>query len=851
MSNFYCRRMISEHFHGGDRQPFALPGTKAQYARDRVCDVRHIKLDVALDLKLKKVWGTCSTTVSPIHEGVISMEFDSVELSIESVKLANGKTLEYDLTDEKLKVWFGRALNMGEEVTVVVAYHAFPRRGFYFIQPDKGYPKKPWQAWSQGQDEDSRCWFPCFDFPNEKATTEMLATVPAKYFALSNGQLMGIRPDKKKGTKTYHWRQDIPHVSYLVTLAVGEFAEVKDQAGKIPLQYYVKPGQESLAKLTFSRTPEMIKHFGSKIGVNFPYEKYAQVCVADFIFGGMENTSATTLIEEMLFDKRASLDYDTDGLIAHELAHQWWGDLLTCKDWSHGWLNEGFATYFDALWTEQSKGKDEFQLQMWGNALAYFGEDGEYRRPIVTNMYQEPIDLFDRHLYEKGSWVLNMLRFELGEGLFWKSLKHYAETYRGQCVETKQFQGTLEAATGRSLDKFFTQWVYQAGYPQFKVSYEWEDEHRMAKLTVQQTQTVDETTPLFDVEVEVAFGTKKIPHRTRVHVSEKEQVFHIPLDEKPLWVSFDPDNWILKTLDFSLPLGLLKEQVKKAQGAIERMRAVQGLAKQGSPEAVEILGEAVKGDAFWGVQAEAAKALGQMKTDAALDQLAACRTVKHPKARRAVAAALGSFKRPEAVKLLAPMAKQDPSYFVEAAAVSALGRTRQLSALPHIRLAMKKNSYNEVIRGAAIEALGEFEDDAQAVKTLKEYTRYGQPWQLRARAVSVLGKIGEGKKEIRDLLIDLLEDPSFRIKMSVIGALIQVRDEKAIPALNRMAEREVDGRFKRRCRDAVRQIVSGKKLPPEIKRLQDEVEKMADEQRKLKTQLQKYEVLVKVKKSKK
>src|SRR5439155_5342871 len=251
-----------------------------------------------------------------------------------------GPDLAYDLSDGRLHVTLDRPRSAAEEATVVVDFGGSPKRGIYFIRPDEAYPNKRYEAWTQGQDEDSRRWFPCYDYPNEMATSEAHITVAEPYTVISNGALLGVDPGPAPGSRTFHWRQDVPHVTYLTSLCAGEYDEVRAEWDGIPITYHVAPGRAEDAREVFKNTPQMIGLFSERTGVRYPYAKYAQVVVQDFIFGGMENVSATTLTDSALYDARARKDQDAEYLIAHELAHQWFGDLLTCRDWSHGWLNE-------------------------------------------------------------------------------------------------------------------------------------------------------------------------------------------------------------------------------------------------------------------------------------------------------------------------------------------------------------------------------------------------------------------------------------------------------------------------------------------------------------------------------
>ena len=502
-----------------DRRPFALPGDRAVWGRDRPLAIEHQRLEFDFDLRARRLNGVATTTFRPRNDGLREAVFDAIELDVEAVTDGNGRALPFTVADGSLRIDLGRARSSRRSITTVVRYSCRPRRGLYFNRPDDGYPQRPAQIWTQGQAEDSAYYFPCFDYPGEKATCEIVATVPAGWYALSNGRLAEVREDRRRRRTTYHWTQEQPLPAYLVTLVAGQFEVVEEEADGVPVLYHGPPGSGDDLRRAFGRTPEMVRFFSERIGVPYPWAKYATVAVADFIFGGMENTSATTMTDTLLHDERAHVDFEevADSITAHELAHQWFGDLLTCREWSHGWLNESFATYFDALFTEHQRGWDAFRHDLYQKAKVYFQEDsGRYRRPLVENVYAEPIDIFDRHLYERGAQVLDMIRYNLGDELWWKAIRHYARTHAGGDVLTHDFQRAIEEATGRNLDWFFEQWVWRGGHPEFKASYSWDAEHRAATVRLTQTQQPDEQADL------------RLPHPARDRVHDRTRAARVP-----------------------------------------------------------------------------------------------------------------------------------------------------------------------------------------------------------------------------------------------------------------------------------------------------------------------------------
>ncbi len=822
---------------------FALPGDKPQYPRDRVVDMKHVRLDYTLDLDAKRISGKVAHTFSALNEGASKLELDAIGLDIAGVNGPSG-ALTFDLSDGHLSIDLGRGLSAGEEHTVTVEFAGSPQRGLYFIAPDEAYPDKRLEAWTQGEDEDTRHWFPCYDYPNEMSTSEMHVTVRKPFTVIANGGLRGI-DENADGTRTFHFHQQHPHVTYLTSVVAGEFAEWREEWNGVPLEYYVPPGREADGRELFKNTSEMMTLFSEVTGVPYPYEKYSQVVVQDFIFGGMENVSATTVTENVLLDEKARQDVDGEYLVAHELAHQWFGDLITTRDWSHAWLNEGFATFFEMVWAEHHKGRDEFLYGLRSEFDNYIGESGRYQRPIVTNVYNAPIDLFDRHLYEKGGIVLNMLRNYLGAEQYWKAIRLYIATRRGHNVVTPDLQRAFEDATGRNLDWFFDQWVFGAGHPTLTGSYSWDDKTNTAKLSLKQTQKGDKVTEVFRLPLDVDFKLEDgSTHSTRVEMTEREQSFYIPLASKPKFLRVDLQ--VLKTLELEQPAEMLRAALAEDEVGLARVEAARALGKKGDKEAIAALGKAVREDGFWAVQAEAAKALGTIRSNAALDELLASTGVSHPKARRQVLRSLGEFRDARAADALLKVVNDgDSSYYCEAWATAALGKTRDPRAFEALERSLSKESQNDVIRSSVYQGLADLHDE-RGVDILIEWSKYGRPPNSRGMAANMLGHLGDyvpehRKEDIVDHLITLIDDPWFRTSISAVDALSNLKATKALPHLQRAADTALEGRTVRTARLAMKAIREGADKGDEVKKLREEVDKLGDENRSLKDRLDKLE----------
>jgi aminopeptidase N len=818
-------------------RPFTLPGTTRKYERSRPFQVHHIFLDLTLDVPRKGLRGTATLDVERTDDDAGEIRLDAVGFDLGAVTIDTGAGFvpaAHTYDSETLAVTIEGDVRKAK---IRVAYAATPRRGLYFLAPDEHVQGRPNQVWSQCQDEDARHWFPCHDKPHLKQTTEMRVKVPAGWRALSNGAL--VDQQKAADGDTFHYRMAHPHPSYLVTLVAGEFAVLDGgHAGPVPLSYLVPRGREEDGKRTFAETPRMVNLFGKVTGVPFPWEKYDQVVVSDFIFGGMENTTATTMYEHILIDERASIDLSSNDLIAHELAHQWFGDFVTCRDWSHGWLNEGFATFFEHVEREHRLGLDDYEYGVKQDQDAYLAEAaGRYQRPIVCQDYEAPIDLFDRHLYEKGGLVLHLLRRELGDATFWRGVGAYLKRHAYSVVETRDLQRALEDTSGRSLDRFFDQWVYKAGHPQLELKID----HGGGQLIIEarQTQKVTPEVPLFafDLEIDI-YPEHGEPRREVLRVERASETFALREGSRPRFLVVDPRHLVVGEVTAEVPASMLRHQLREAPTARGRWLALAGLARREDPATLRALGAVLADEkAYWGLRAEVAQTLGSIRTGECLPPLLAALATPHPKVRRAVAAALGRFKKHEAAQALRAVALKDPSYAVEAEAARALGATRQSLAFDTLVEVLDRPSWSDMIRAGAIDGLAALRDD-RATPHVVARTRYGVPTRARRAAIRALPKLG-GDRRTRETLEELLEDSDPHLRIDVALALLDLGDGKARGALQRALDRDGDGRVRRRLREILRDLAGGGR--GEQQRLNDELEKLSGEHRDVLARLAKIE----------
>ena len=754
--------------------------------------VIHYRIEVSFDEAVKSVSGRTTTTLLPLLPDITRLEFDAEKLNVRSVSLGK-QALRFDVGTKKLAVTLDRPYGLQDTLRLSVEYTCTPKRGLYFVQPDSSYPDRPWQIWSQGEDMDNHFWFPCYDFPNDMATSEMIATVRSPYVALSNGRLLEVKEDRGKKTRTFHWRQDIPHASYLISLAAGDYAVLKDRAGDIPLEYYVYPRQVEDAKVCFASTPDMVTWFGEKIGYKYPWAKYAQVLIRDFVEGGMENISATSLADEStVYDARARVDESPTSLIAHELAHQWWGDALTCKDWRHLWLNESFASYFDPLWHEHAFGRDEFDYTMFNAQRSGINSDKHNgRRPIVS------VGSYGENVYPRGASVLHMLRYVLGDTLFWKALHHYIVKYQHTPVETNDLKVAVEEATGRNLYWFFDEWVYKAGYPVFDLAYDWSDSARSVALSVRQIQKTDSLTDVFRTPVDIELTLPEGRVTRRFNILTRDTTFRIPAASKPLLVIFDRGNWLLKEMKWTKSIAEWLYQAEHAPNPVDRLRAIQELSGMRIDSAViPSLARIAATDSFWAVRREAVQAFEKIdspgsaqKSDITRALITAAADGK-PDVRAAAISQLRSYPG-EGVNAALRGALKDSSYRVVAAALRSIAKVDSANARGLLLSYIDVPSHGNSIFASALRSLATI-DSLAAVDLSLMKGRNGQPQGVRFASLGILSRYGKGRKDVLRLLESITgENPSFA-RSFAIGLLGDLGDAGSLSVLEKIAGNEDD-----------------------------------------------------------
>ncbi len=826
---------------------FAPADQPPHYLSDRLYHLRHVRIDLAFDLPRRHIQGTTTNTLSPLLPGLDHLVFHAAQLDVARVRLAGVAAdlpFQMDPAAQTLTVQLPRAYGPQDVLEVAIDYAATPRAGLFVTGPDHAYPDQPWELFSDGEPQLNRYWFPSWDEPDDRATSELLATVERPLEAIGNGRLVEVidRPD---GRRTFHWSMEQPHLTYLVSVVIGEWSRTEDSWHGVPLAAYVPRALAERAPRSFAHTVDMMDFLSRSTGVPYPYPKYSQAAVYGFMWDGMENISATTVSADTLRDGPATLDSTSDELVLHELAHQWFGDYVSCRGWEHAWLNEGMATYFEALYHKYqgdaaaqgatvahggagaapgaapapgtTAGDDEMAWKLDLSRASYLQEDAEkYRRPLVTRYFVDPGRMFDVHTYDKGALVLHMLHDMVGDDAWRRGIHLYLTRYALGTVTSADLEAVFEEVSGVNLRPLFDQFVYGAGYPELKASWDYQQDRGLVRLELRQTQQLDGATGLFSFPVELALiGEDGRVEMRRVNMrAAPQQQLYVAAARRPLTVVFDPRGVLLKTLDFDKPTAEWIAQLQAPLPLAAHLAAARTLAGHGSdPATIQALGQALLHHRHRGAREVAAAALAAIGTDPALAALRRGAADADARVRGAVFASLAAFAAH--VELIEPLhhaLESDPSYTVRARAATALGHfdSRSAQVAPMLVQALRQTSYLQQVSSAALLALADL-DAPQTMVQAEKLARYGSPRLGRGEAMLALARYAahatpEKRSQARQILEGYLEDPDFYIREQVPQALGELGDPAAIPALERSLKAQIQDEQRHPREDALRAL---------------------------------------------
>jgi aminopeptidase N len=695
------------------------PRGTAHAERARTFDLRHQDTRLRIDWTRRALIGSTTLTIAALNAPLETVKLDAVNMTISGVTDSRGARLRHTADGRSLSITLSPPLTPGATTSFTVNYETVgPQKGFYFIDRVRAF-------WTQGETEDTRYWVPTYDYPNDKATWEFRITVPRGHKALSNGRLVGTR-ETADGTE-WHWSLEHPASTYLMSAAGGNYEILRDQHDATPVSYWTYPDSVDAAWRGFGKTPRMMEIFAARIGVPYPWTKYDQIVAPDFIFGGMENVTATTQNDNaILWPRSAEPHQNSDGLVSHELAHQWFGNSLTMRDWSHIWLNEGFAVFMETVYFEGAGEADRATIDRRNNVNQGIGADRRARRPLVYDRWErDPLELFfSGHIYPKGGAVLYMLRRELGDSLFWRGINDYTTRHAFASVVSDDLRASMERVSGRDLTDFFRKWVYGAGFPAFRVSHAYSVADRRLTLEAQEVQPRDSLTGFFDPTVDVEVLTDAGAVAGRLAVRNGRGTLALDLPAAPRAIIWDKGNWLIDVVDFPRSTAMIAYQLLNSDDIAARYDAQEILVARAPDRfALAALARSARSNRYWGTRARAITFLQSFPTDTTVRRLlieASADT--DPRVRDAAARALARYTGADIMERLRVLATTDSSLFVRAHALASYATVGKESALPLIREVIATPSWRDRLREPVIAALNAL-DHPEAKSLAAQYTR--------------------------------------------------------------------------------------------------------------------------------
>ncbi|MHC4861080.1 MAG: M1 family aminopeptidase, partial [Planctomycetota bacterium] len=794
-----CRR--SHVFTAGD---FTIPGAESHYPPDLELEPKHLDITLAVDIDRRAAAGAVVTTVAANRAGARALELSACDLEDVEVTDEDGHGLSSRYDGREVSVLWDEPFDRGESRRLRISYRVEdPVSGLHFASPDEQYPDRARWVATDHETERARYWLPCLDYPAVRTTLTFHLTAPDDLTILANGVLESEEPNGD-GTKTAHWRLDYPCPSYLICLAIGEFVRADDRpVGDREIAYFGARGratEEDLGK-SFGRTPEIMEWLEKRVGNPFPFPKYFQFALPGF-GGAMENISLVSWDDFAVCDETLRKDIGelVDLVNVHEMAHSYFGDAVVIRDFAHAWLKESWATYIEACWREDKQGEDHFRCSLLWKARSYFEEsDEQYSRPIVTRVFNSSWDMYDRHLYPGGACRIHMLRKMLGDDVFWAAVKDYLAAYSKRTVETEDFRRKLEEHSGRSLVKFFDQWIHGKGYPKLKVEFRHDADKGEGALTVTQTQVPEESgkkkeeedpaTP-FAFDLTVAWETQDGEFQRRTfEVSKRKHTFVAAMEKSPRQIRVDPDGDVLHRLDFNPGDDMLRHALRNAPDVVGRILAAEELAKTGKKKNLEAVGEAYAEEPFWGARQMMAEAVAKSKSPLAIELLPRfLESEEDPRVRFTIADKAGGLRDPRIADALTRLLDGDPTYRVAATALASLGKQRGEAHLDRLREAASDEGYQNIVRRGALVGLGQTRTES-AHELLMGRTGYGRETDdaapAAAAALAEVSKHMERRHRDRavEALADLCRDPRERVRRAAASALGNLKAAEGLPAV--------------------------------------------------------------------
>jgi len=828
----------------GDDEEFI----ERKYAPDREVNILHITIDVTPDFESRTINGVTTIKFAPIAKPLTELKLDAFDILVSSVT-SSANIDGYNATDEDITITFDPAIQPGEQTTVAISYEAEPKDGLYFRTPELGYKAEDIHLFTQGESHFAPFWYPNYDYPNERSTSEVICRVPKDMTVLSNGRLMSEDIDPNTHLKAVRWYQDTPHVNYLIALVAGELEKIESKHKDIPLAFYTTPSNIEYAQNSFKDTADIMAYFEKEISLDFPWNKYYQVTVKDFVAGGMENTTLTILADRTLFTPESENIRSSQLIVAHEMAHQWFGDYVTCKDWSHLWLNEGFATYYEKLYDGYKNGKDQLLYSLYRTASFILSAIDE-QRPIVHRAYSDAEEQFNFRTYGNAAWVLHMLRCQLGENLYRDCVKTFLTRHGLSSVVTEDFVSIVEQLSGRSYDRFFDQWVRQGRFPELNISYNWSQNNKLAKVSIKQTQKPINNVHTYYFPAKIRFIIDGNSVDKQVSIDSKEHDFYFPLLAQPQIVRFDPDYSILAKVNFDKPRKMFYAQLENSDDVIGQLLAIEELKSNNDKKTVEKLKSVLNNAPFYGVRIKASAALQEIATDEAFAALSDSIQQPDARVRQQVMDDIGQIYRPEGLKIILKTLKTEKNPEILATCIRNLGCYHGKDTTKTLTDYLNSKSFRNRLADAAISAIRKLDDPYFISKLKQTISRRQNDFTTRTitRALDTLAYISrneEDKADVREFLTEYVNHKNRRIQATAISALGTLGDSKAIPVIETFSSDEPRYRLQRTANRALKKLREEKKFVPEevielrevVDELKKETDKMKDDLEDLKKQL--------------
>lgn len=607
-----------------------VPGTAVyRGSYSKTMDIINTRLDLSFDWDSAHVIGRATILAKPYFYSSDELILNANGFRINNVSMVNSydkKPLRYSYDGKILAVKLDKVYTRDQSYTIFIDYVAMPNklkigediasagdRGFYFINKDGKDKDKPRQIWTQGETECNSNWFPTINGPQEKMTQDINITVPNEFVSLSNGSLE-FSSMNGDGTRTDSWRQEQPHSTYLTMIAVGNFVITKDKWRDKEVSYYTEPAYASTARLVFGKTPEMMEFFSTKLGVDYPWEKYSQIVVRDFVSGAMENTTATVFFDRLNMSEGQYLDENYEDIISHELFHHWFGDLVTAESWSNLPLNESFATYGEYLWDEYKYGRDLADLKGLEDLSAYLGNKRKEQPDVIRFDYANREHMFDEISYQKGGRILHMLRKTVGDEAFFKALNLYLTRHSYKTAEVHDLRLAFEEVSGMDLNWFFNQWFFASGHPVLNIQSSYNPEKKEVLVNIRQTQDLSKT-PLYRIPMAVDIYSAGKVERKEIVLDKQNQNFIFPAVDAPDLVNADAEKYILGE---KLEVKSLQEYIFQYQNAplfIDRLEVVMMLLKMKDESAAKVVVLSALKDKNWFIRNMALSVIENLSAD--------------------------------------------------------------------------------------------------------------------------------------------------------------------------------------------------------------------------------------------